>query len=293
MTAAEQEPMPSRSSPNLIFAIIGLGVITGLLYWGFSQDKPWGSTETAVAPPELAPPAEPEVIPESIPTNDAIVPAELSAPVAVANVTEAPLEPTVPVITLAESDTALLEALPSFQAGAIGSTFLQSPNAIERCVAIVDNLRQGAVPYKLLPVGRPQKAFPFTDDGLGVTLDPSGFSRYDGLATAVSRIDVSALLDIYKPLKPAIEEAWAMLGYPDGSAEEALLEALGQILTAPDTDFEARLIKREANWIYEDPALEALPALHKQLMRMGPTNARAIQDKARELRSGLLDSASK
>ena len=61
------------------------------------------------------------------------------------------------------------------------------------------------------------------------------------------------------------------------------------ILLAPTTDLEARLYKDEANWRYEDDSLETLPALQKQLMRMGPANAEKIQDKARELRGAMLD----
>jgi hypothetical protein len=45
----------------------------------------------------------------------------------------------------------------------------------------------------------------------------------------------------------------------------------------------------EANWVYEDPALEALSPLQKQLMRMGPDNAERVKEKARELRGALLD----
>ena len=61
------------------------------------------------------------------------------------------------------------------------------------------------------------------------------------------------------------------------------------IMLAPDTNLEARLIKVEANWIYEDEALESLPPIQKQIMRMGPDNAEKVQAKARELRGALLD----
>jgi len=60
-------------------------------------------------------------------------------------------------------------------------------------------------------------------------------------------------------------------------------------MLAPETPIEARLYKVEANWVYEDPALEALSPLQKQLMRMGPDNAERVKEKARELRGALLD----
>ena len=60
-------------------------------------------------------------------------------------------------------------------------------------------------------------------------------------------------------------------------------------MLTPATNVEARLIKDESNWIYEDEALESLSALQKQIMRMGPENADKIQAKARELRGALMD----
>ena len=60
-------------------------------------------------------------------------------------------------------------------------------------------------------------------------------------------------------------------------------------MLAPETDVEARLYKVEANWIYEDPVLEALSPLQKQLMRMGPANGERVKEKAREIRGALLD----
>jgi hypothetical protein len=41
-------------------------------------------------------------------------------------------------------------------------------------------------------------------------------------------------------------------------------------------------------YVYADPALEILPALQKQLLRVGPDNLRRIKQQARVLREGLL-----
>lgn len=49
-------------------------------------------------------------------------------------------------------------------------------------------------------------------------------------------------------------------------------------------------MKREANWVYIDPELEALSSLQKQVLRMGPENSGIIQAKARELRGAVLES---
>jgi hypothetical protein len=48
---------------------------------------------------------------------------------------------------------------------------------------------------------------------------------------------------------------------------------------------EARLIRKEAIWVYEDPAIEALAPLQKQVLRMGPENAAIIRTKGEEARA--------
>ena len=284
MTTETDQPLPpQKSNIGIIFAGVGFLVLCGFLYWGFLQEAPPSEAEAVVAPTP-APPEE-VIMPEqpSLPDPElALEPAvEPSAPVEVM--------PEVPVVTLEESDAVITEFLPQINSGMLGQQFAMSSNSLERGVAIVDNLRMGAVPYKLLPVGRPSVKFPFQDNGVAVTLDPAGFDRYDGLANTVAEVNVPAVIMLYDLLSVALEGVWAGLGYADMTFEDAALGALNMMLLAPTTDLEARLYKDEANWRYEDNSLEALPALQKQLMRMGPANAEKIQDKARELRGAMLD----
>ena len=284
MTTETDQPLPpQKSNIGIIFAGVGFLVLCGFLYWGFLQEAPSSEAEAVVAPTP-APPEE-VVMPEqpTLPNPEpALEPvAESSPPVEIV--------PEATAVTLEESDAVITEVLPQLNSGMLGQQFAMSSNSLERGVAVVDNLRVGAVPYKLLPVGRPSIKFPFQDNGLAVTLDPAGFSRYDGLANTLAEVNVPAVVMLYDLLSVALEGVWAGLGYGDMTFEDATLGALNMILLAPTTDLEARLYKDEANWRYEDDSLETLPALQKQLMRMGPANAEKIQDKARELRGAMLD----
>lgn len=271
-------PAPKTFNPT--YAIFGLAVLSGILYWGFTREQPAEpppAPEQAEVSPLPAVPVEPEPAPEAV-SETAVEPAEPT-----------PLPPALPTITLEEANEALLADIDQLGAGVMGEQFAAAPNALERGVAIVDSFRLGEVPHKLLPVGRPKTPFGFIDDGTQVTMDPAGFARYDGLITALERVDVQAAVSLYDQYGPALDQAWTALGYTDTSLEDSLMGALGLILTAPETDLNARLIKQEANWVYEDEALENLPALQKQIMRMGPDNAERIQAVARALRGALLD----
>jgi len=283
-TEPESTPEPTTGlAPktfNPTYAIFGLAILSGILYWGFTREQPAetpSAPEQAIVPiPEIEP-VEPEPEPEAV-TEAEAQPAE---PIPV------PAPP--PAITLEQANQALLADIDQLGAGVMGEQFAATPNALERGVAIVDSFRLGEVPHKLLPVGRPKTPFGFIDDGTQVTMDPAGFARYDGLITALERVDVEAAMSLFEQYEPALEQAWTALGYTDTSLEDSLMGALGLILTAPETDLNARLIKQEANWVYEDEALENLPALQKQIMRMGPDNAERIQAVARALRGALLD----
>ena len=157
-------------------------------------------------------------------------------------------------------------------------------------MAIVDALRRGEVPYKLLPVGRPSKPFPISDDGLRVIMDPSGFSRYDGFAQWVNGIDVLAIVDLLKDYEQIATEALFRMGVDDFDIRSSVLAATTEILATPMAPQSPELMKREANWVYIDPELEALSSLQKQVLRMGPENSEIIQAKARELRGAVLES---
>lgn len=282
-TPAGTPPQGAGNKTGIFLALAGLLVLCAALYWGFLQEPetpPPATTQTPVTP-------EVEIEVEKIVAAPAQPEAEPAVPEAPEP--EVPVEVEPPPISLGESDGVLAETMASINAGQLGEQFIMRPNGLERGVAIVDNLRQGAVPYKLLPVGRPSKAFPFSDNGLAVTMDPVGFERYNGLADTIAGIDVPATLALYDLLSVAIEEAWDALGYTDTGFEDAVLSTLGAIMLTPATNVEARLIKDESNWIYEDEALESLSALQKQIMRMGPENADKIQAKARELRGALMD----
>ena len=285
-TETDQHLPPQKSNAGIILAGVGFVVLCGILYWGFMQEEP---APTPVEPP-VTPVAPPVVTPEAVVVEQP--PASVSEPApepeaALADEVETIID--APTVTLPESDAVITEYLPQLNSGMLGQQFAMSSNALERGVAIVDNLRMGNVPYKLLPVGRPSVKFPFQDNGLAVTLDPLGFERYNGLADTLAGVNVAAVVTLYDLLSSLLEEVWSGLGYGDTTFDDAALGALNMILLAPATDLEARLYKDEANWRYEDDSLETLPALQKQLMRMGPENAEKIQDKARELRGALLD----
>ena len=266
----------------IILAILFAGILATLVFILMTGDYgksevPEQTTEITPVEIEMVPAPEPE--PEPIEDEVVVVEEEV--------LPEPPPEPTV---TEETADAYARETIGSVNGGKALAQFVAGDYIVERAVAIIDALRRGEVPYKLLPVGRPSKSFPISDDGLRVTMDASGFSRYDGFAQWVAGIDVIALVELLNDYEQIATEALSRMGVADFDIRSAVLAATTEILATPIAPQSPELMKREANWVYMDPELEALSALQKQVLRMGPENAEIIQAKARELRGAVLES---
>ena len=259
---------------GLIVVLIGVITAGALLLtgsWPFGKDPtpaPQPSPEVEVIEPvAVEPAAEPAPEPQPEP------PAE-------------PLPEPDPLPKLDESDDAVRDAIADIPLGTAGQQYLLPGNIIERSTSVVYLMAEGEVPYKLLPIARPKVAFPITDDGLQVTADPAGYARYDALAKWLESLDVDALLSALDWLLPLFREAWSYYGESESSFDQTILNTLDLIIYTPEVDAsEARLFLKEAVWLYEDPAIEGLAPIQKQVLRMGPANATIVKDKAGEVRS--------
>jgi hypothetical protein len=264
----------------IILAILFAGILATLVFILMTGDYgksgvPEESTEITPVEIEMVPAPESEpIVEEVVVVEEEVLP-------------EPPPEPTV---TEETADSYARETIESVNGGKALAQFVAGNYVVERTVAIVDALRRGEVPYKLLPVGRPSKPFLISDDGLRVTMDPLGFSRYDGFAQWVSGIDVLAIVELLNDYEQIATEALSRMGVGDFDIRSAVLAATTEILATPIAPQNAELMKREANWVYMDPELEALSSLQKQVLRMGPENSDIIQAKARELRGAVLES---
>ena len=198
-----------------------------------------------------------------------------------------------PLPRLEESDDAVRDAVGDIPLGTAGQQYLIPGNIIERSASLIYLMAQGEVPYKLLPVSRPKAAFPIRDDGTQVVTDPAGFERYDALTQWLQSLDLESLLSSLEWFMPLFREAWSYYGEDPAAFDMAVVMTLDLVIATPEIDLsEARLIRKEAVWIFEDPAIEGLAPIQKQVLRMGPENAKILKAKAAEARGLWLDQLS-
>ncbi len=269
-----QQPNTTASSRVLL---IGAGLIAAIIGAAVFINRPSpADIQPEPSPPLVSPP--PAAI-ELAPASEA----QLDAPEVIAP-SDPPIEPIEnPLPMLEESDDPVRDALGDIPMGTIGQQYLIPSNIIERSASLIYLTSKGDVPYKLLPVARPAKPFSISDDGTQVVADASGFARYDVLAQWLESLDLDSILLSLQPFLPLFREAWSYYGEPPEDFDFAVVIALDLIASTPSVDTtEARLIKKEAVWVYEDPSIEGLAPIQKQVLRMGPENAAVVKAKADE-----------
>jgi len=190
-----------------------------------------------------------------------------------------------PLPALGDSDTAMRNALGEVVGAAAVKNDLNPENIIRHIVVTIDNLpRQKAAVDK-----RPTSAVPGTfiadGDELHATLDAQNFSRYQPMVAVVRNLDMQRLGSVYVRFYPLFQHAYQDLGYPSGYFNDRLVQVIDVLLATPQPRGPIELVRPNVMYDFADPALEALPAGQKLLIRMGPENEAAIKAKLMELRA--------
>ncbi|UCE42919.1 MAG: DUF3014 domain-containing protein [Candidatus Aminicenantes bacterium] len=161
--------------------------------------------------------------------------------------------------------------------------WLMSEELIRKFVAAVDNIANGQSPGPQIDFFKPDADFKVLDEVGEYFIDPESYKRYDLIAEVFASLDSKGSTTLYKQLKPAIQEAYKDLGYPDAEFDNTLKTALMELLKVPVVKQDIRLEKKVVTYTMVDTDLESLSSAQKHLLRMGPDNVRVIQGKLREM----------
>ncbi len=268
--------MEDNNSRWILLALIGAALAAGA--WLF-RDL-WAPAATT--PPEPVPeasPAEPRQALEPLYPVEPIAPRDQGGEL-------------IPLPPLEESDEYFALALVDL----FGEDFedlLASELLIERVVGTTDNLGRGRVPEKIRPIGRLPGSFLVDgpDDDDGYVLSPRNYARYEELVTTLENASVEDTLDAYRRFYPLLNEAYRMLGYPDGHFNDRLVEIIDLLLATPEPGQPIELVREHVLYEYRDPKLEALSSGQKMLLRMGPANAARVKTVLRTFREALAQPA--
>jgi hypothetical protein len=159
---------------------------------------------------------------------------------------------------------------------------------VRRFTAAVSNIAEGESPRAVLSFMAPQGAFQVVERDGHTFIAPESFARYDAATRALTSLDTQAAGQAYRTLKPLFNQAFGEIARPGQRFEEALARAIQRMLDTPVPEGDIEVVDTPSvNYAYAAPELEQLSAAQKHLLRLGPTNARAVQAKLKELQKAL------
>jgi hypothetical protein len=236
----------------------------------------YARNELPAAPPMAA-------APQPAPALDAQSPAAPAAPI---RLPEQQAQPALP--TLENSDALARDSL----VGLIGRQAFEErvlpDELVRRIVATVDNLPRPTAARHKMPLERVPGEFRVSGGGERMLIDGANFARYTPLVRVLESVNAQALVAAYVRAYPLFQRAYEELGYPGQYFNDRLLEALDDMLAAPQLDAPVELARPRVLYEFADPALERRSAGQKILLRIGPDNAARVKAKLREIRAKIL-----
>ncbi len=166
--------------------------------------------------------------------------------------------------------------------------YLAPQNIVRHIVVTVDNLPRKKLAVELRPLKVTPGQTAIATQGELTTLSDANFERYGPLVKVVQSCDARSLALVYERLYPLFQQSYEDLGYPGKYFNDRLVEAIDDLLRAPEPTGPILLKQPRVFYEYADADLEARSAGQKLLIRMGPANARAIKAKLREFRAAIV-----
>ncbi|CAN5718876.1 DUF3014 domain-containing protein [soil metagenome] len=162
------------------------------------------------------------------------------------------------------------------------AAWLATDALIQRFVGTVVDLAGGFHPAEHVPFLRPEASFAVRETGGRTVIAESSYARYDLHAAVVQSLDTEGSVRLFRQLRPLVDEAWAERGLP-GTFDDALELAFQNLLAVQVPAEPPEVVEVEGVWPFADPELESRRGAAKALLRMGPDNARRVQEKLRDV----------
>lgn len=189
--------------------------------------------------------------------------------------------------TLERSDSMMRESV----AGLIGrkafSEDVVPGQLVRRIVATVDNLPRQTASRNMIPLHPVRGAF-VASAGESTAIDPGNFARYTPYIRVLEAVDARTLVQSYVRVYPLFQRAYEELGYPGKYFNDRLMQAIDDMLAAPELDGPVALVQPKVLYEFADPELETRSAGQKILLRMGKANALRVKAKLLEIRRELI-----
>jgi hypothetical protein len=199
-----------------------------------------------------------------------------------------PGEPSRPLPPLDQMDTFLRALIGALSSNPTLARWLATDDLIRQMADSIDTISRGQSPTGNLGVLKPQDVISVRGPRGQLTIDPKSYRRYDSLTAAVMSLNPKGVAEAYRTIQPRLDEAYRALGRSENNVDEAVAVALDLLIATPEVRDPIRVVPgKGATYAYADPKIEALAPIQKLLIRTGPANAAAINERLREIRAAL------
>jgi hypothetical protein len=226
--------------------------------------------------------AQPVVAQPAVPTADSAAPIHHPVPAALAGSDAAALPP------LNTSDPVVTDALTRLFGKQAIAEYLVPEHVIHNVVATLDNLPRRAAAAQARPVMPTAGRFITSGPEDARVLSPDNFKRYTPVVKLLAAADTDRLAGLYIRFYPLFQSAYEELGNSSAYFNDRLVDVIDHLLTTPDVKGEIKLTQPSVYYQFADPALEALSAGQKVLIRMGSENAAIVKRKLRDFRQKIV-----
>jgi hypothetical protein len=189
-----------------------------------------------------------------------------------------------PIPLLKDSDAALRDAVAELVGKQPFADLWVPREMVRHIVVTVDNLPRKKLAVRLLPVRLPAGQTATTGEGEVVSLSEANYARYMPYVRLAQALDTKQLVAAYVHFYPLFQEAYKELGYGNKHFNDRVVEAIDDLLAAPDPAGPVQLVRSKVLYEFSDPQLEERSAGQKVMIRIGPQNAAVIKAKLREIR---------
>jgi hypothetical protein len=266
----EKNPMP------WLLGALGVAVLAGAagFYYYLRQSAP--------QPLPAAPPPRVEAAPQPAAPAPSAEQHTLAVP--------AP-QPDAPLPTLENSDSMMRRSLADLMGGPAFEQMVVPSELVRRIVATVDNLPRQTAPRRMIPLTPVPGAFSAAQDQGDSVEAPANFDRYTPYVRVLESIEPRALVYSYARAYPLFQKAYEELGYPGQYFNDRLIQAIDDMLAAPELSGPVRLVRPKVLYQFADETLEARSAGQKIMMRMGQHNELRVKAKLQQIRQALLEAS--
>jgi hypothetical protein len=226
-------------------------------------------------------------LPVPVPTPRTAPTVQAGAEPAVRHPLEAARNEAVPLPTLENSDSMMREALSGLLGRKSFDELVYPSQLIRRIVATVDNLPRETAATRVMPIQPVPGGFAAVRSGEEATISPSNAARYAPYVRVMEAADARALVRRYVQSYSLFQRAYEDLGFPNRYFNDRLVEAIDDLLAAPEVEGPVSIVQPKVVYQFAAPDLETRSAGQKMMIRMGSANAAKVKAKLREVRREL------